>query len=325
MTTFDFDAAAAAAEAADSTALLIVSDGRTVLERYWPPTDSLPEPFRGPVLPDGRGTEDVASVQKSVVSFLIGIAVERRLVDVAAPVSRYLGSGWSAAPRDAESAVTIRHLLTMTSGLDDGLRPTAPAGTVWAYSLGPAWHMLKRVLARAAGRSLDDLSREWLFDVAGLHESSWVTRPAGPGPAYPDGTPFEGLVMSARDLARFGQVVLAGGEWAGRPVGVAPAYLADSLSPSSQLNPSYGYLWWLNGQAAHRSPFDTTLVDGPLLPSAPADLVAASGAFGRLCHIVPSLDLVMVRLGGARDGLLAADRRLPAVLWEALTGSRAEP
>lgn len=324
MTTFDFESVEAAAESADSTALVIVSGGRTVLERYWPPTDSLPAPFRGPVLPDGRGTEDVASVQKSVVSVLIGIAVGRGLVDVAAPVSRYLGPGWTAATPEAESAVTVRHLLSMTSGLDDRLRPVAPAGTVWAYSLGPAWHMLKRVLSRVAGRSLDDLSRGWLFEAAGMEESSWVTRPAGPGPSYPDGTPFEGLVMSARDLARFGQVVLARGLWAERPLGVPPAYLAESLSPSSELNPSYGYLWWLNGQAAHRSPFDPSLVDGPLLPSAPADLVAASGALGRLCHIVPSLELVMVRLGGAREGVLAADRRLPAELWEALYGSRAE-
>jgi hypothetical protein len=69
----------------------------------------------------------------------------------------------------------------------------------------------------------------------------------------------------------------------------------DQEKTSQQLNPSYGYLWWLNGQSSAIR--GGRKVDGPLNSSAPADLVAGLGALGRKCYVVPSLDLVVVRLG----------------------------
>ena len=75
-------------------------------------------------------------------------------------------------------------------------------------------------------------------------------------------------------------------------------YLHAALRPSQKLNPSYGYLWWLNGQpevargAGER-------VKGPLIPTAPSDLVAALGAVDRKLYVVPSLGLVVTRLGNS--------------------------
>lgn len=306
-----------------STGLVVLCGGRIVLERYWSAPGVLPAGLTGEVLPDGRVTEDVASVQKSVVSLLIGIAVGKGLINPSDPVGRHLGRGWSAAPEEAEAAITIRHLLTMTSGLDETLAYVGPPGTVWFYSLGASWHTLKRVLASTAQMNLASLSRQWLFDPLGMTETTWVTRtdPApGPDRSHRDGAPFEGLVTSARDLARFGLAVLAGGIWAGRPLGIAEGYQAEALSPSSDLNPSYGYLWWLNGQSCHRlAGLPEVVQDGPLLPGAPPDLVAAQGAFSRFCHVVPSLDLVAVRLGGAPGQAVLAPSRFGAELWDRLS------
>jgi hypothetical protein len=72
-------------------------------------------------------------------------------------------------------------------------------------------------------------------------------------------------------------------------------YLTEAFASSQQHNPSYGLLWWLNGKAKH--PQGGKIVDGPLIPTAPPDLVAALGALGRKVYVVPSLDLVVTRLG----------------------------
>lgn len=323
---------AALAEAVDfagrkaSSGLVVVWRGRLLAERYWDVSGALPEGMKGETFAGGRVSEDVASIQKSVVSILIGIAVGCGLLDLDDPVNRHLGSAWSAAPPAAEAIITVRHLLSMTSGLDERTRFAAPAGSQWHYSLGASWHMLKRVLVAASGLDLATSSRRWLFDPLGMEETFWRTRQGAsetPDRSYPDGSPFEGLVTSCRDLARFGLAVLAGGSWAGRELGLGDGYLGEALSPSSPLNLSYGFLWWLNGQKSHRLAGAPEVVDGPLIPSAPADLVAAQGAFRRLCHVVPSLDLVVVRLGGAQGEQVLAPSRLPSELWERL--SRACP
>ena len=82
-------------------------------------------------------------------------------------------------------------------------------------------------------------------------------------------------------------------------------YPAEMLRPSQGLNPSYGLLWWTNGQISSMSwaiPPVTTA--GTLIPAAPDDLVAAQGARDRKLYVVPSLDLVVSRLGddGSLDG-----------------------
>ena len=83
-------------------------------------------------------------------------------------------------------------------------------------------------------------------------------------------------------------------------------FLADMLSPSQTVNPAYGYLWWINGQEFALGPdSNATRSEGKLIPAAPDDLVAMQGAGDRKLYLVPSLKLVVSRLGfyGDKDGV----------------------
>ena len=117
-----------------------------------------------------------------------------------------------------------------------------------------------------------------------------------------------GLVTSPRDTARFGQMVLDGGKAPdGRRI-VSEASL-KAMFTRSATNPAYGRVWWLNGSAYTIKPLATRL-DGPLIPAAPADLVAALGALDRKLYVVPSRKLVVVRMGQA-----APDKAFDQQLW----------
>ena len=311
------------AEAHNTTGLIVQQGTTTVVEQYWPPRGDV---LGVQLLPDGRTREDVASAQKSVTSVLIGMAFARGLVDLDASVSSYIGDGWTHAEVGAERAITVRHLLTMTSGLDDRLHVVAPPGTRWDYNLGAAYHSLKRVIAAVADADLATVSREWLFDPLGMDETEWAARPLPPAlndamrpfVSYPDGTAFEGLVTSARDLARFGAAILELSRTGHGPLAQCAAYMRQALSPSTELNPAYGFLWWLNGQPWRLAPRLPDRIPGPLIPDAPDDLVAMLGAQGRAVYVVPSAELVVVRIGGDPGDAVAAGGRFGEQLWTRL-------
>jgi len=278
------------AEEHNSAGLVVLYRGRILAERYW----------------KGAGPHtagDVASVQKSVTSFLTGIARQEKLVDVEATVSSYLGQGWSNAPPEAESRITLRHLLTMTSGLNDNLEFEADAGAAWYYNTA-AYHLVKAVVERASGRTFAEYSAEKLFGPIGMSDSSWRERPAMPAPlgararaAGEQAKPLAGLVASTRDLARFGLLMQAGGSWAGRALLSDRDYLKQSLSSSQQLNPSYGFLWWLNGKQSYVLPGRGRSGSGPLIPPAPADVFCALGAGDKKVYVASSIGLVVARHG----------------------------
>jgi CubicO group peptidase (beta-lactamase class C family) len=149
------DDAFAYARQVNSTGLVIVYNGRILAERCWQPAGTL----RVGSTSVGWAIEDVASLQKSVISLLIGIAVERGLLDRSASISKYLGAGWSKAPADAEARITINHLLTMTSGLTTSLEFEAPVGTHWFYNT-PAYSALIKVLATVTHKEPNDYTAE---------------------------------------------------------------------------------------------------------------------------------------------------------------------
>ena len=249
-------------------------------------------------LPDGRMQHDIASSQKNIISVLIAIAAERCLLSFNDPVSNHLDQGWSQSAPKEEAAITIWHLLTMTSGLGDDMSYVAPPGTVWRYNVGPAWHQLKPLLEAASEQTLQDLTDEWLAEPLGMEESIWIERP---GMNYLNGRPFEALLTSARDLARFGNMILNKGTLAGRQI-LKTESITELLTPSQELNRAYGLLWWLNGQRPIRLPLEEDPIDRILIPSAPSDTVAALGALGQFCLITPSRQTVVVRLGSALVG-----------------------
>ncbi len=248
--------------------LRIVVGGRMLAERHW---DVGPDFAR-----------DIASCQKSVLSLLVLRARDQGLVALDDPVSKHLGPGWSAARPDEEGGITIRHLLTMTSGLDDELRRTAPPGTRWHYN-NTAYHRLRPVLEAVTAKGIQAVTDEWLFSPIGIRSSTWYERPGAPDPT---GRKLWGLRMTTADMARFGLLVQRGGTWDLTEV-IARTSVDEATTPSQALNPTYGYLWWLNGRT----------VDSRI-PGAPPDLVAALGQDDQKIYVSRDLDLVVTRLGG---------------------------
>jgi CubicO group peptidase (beta-lactamase class C family) len=288
------DAALDYAHSAHSSSVVILLNGRILAEREW----DVDGPARYARLrvgktSDGRVIEDVASAQKSLVAFLAGVAEGRHQLDLAAPVDRYLGAGWSKADRAAESAITVRHLMTMTSGLNDSLTYLQHAGDSWRYNTG-AYSRMIGVIEKAVGTHIQTFTHDVLTGPTGMIDSRWLPRPWSAGN---DAANSIGLATTGRDLARFGLLVLARGKWDGKDLLQNPNYLGQMLTPSQDLNPSYGLLWWLNGQRRFQLAGATASQPGSLIPSAPGDLVAAQGALDRKCYVVPSLGLVVTRLG----------------------------
>lgn len=275
------------AESRRSTGVIILLHGRILTERYWDPTRfASTAQYRFEKSADGQIREDVASMQKSVTAMLFGIAREKKLADLETPVSKLLGAGWSRLPAEQEGAITMRHLLTMTSGTSDELAFEAAPGAKWRYN-SVAYQKILPALAKAAGKDANVLTRQWLTGPLGMTHSEWRDRPNLRG--------MVGFVTTARDMARFGLMTQAGGEWQGKRI-VDAAYVQHALQPSQQLNPSYGLLWWLNGHPVRRA--GARGGGEMLIPTAPKDLVAAQGALGRKVYVVNSLGIVAVRIGG---------------------------
>ena len=282
-----------------ASGVVILHRGRLLAEEYWSPDhgqvgkkgreyDLL---VRGHDAA-GRVIEDVASVQKSVAAILVGIAQHKGLLRIDDAVTLHLGKGWSNASLEQEAAITLRHLLTMTSGLKDDLTFEASAGTRWRYN-SAAYSRTVKVVAAAAKMSPNELTHQWLTSRIGMKDSTWMER-RGAGSELA-ANPL-GFATTARDLARFGLLILAEGNWRSEDVIADRNYLKAALRPSQTLNPSYGYLWWLNGQP-EVARGGGERVKGPLIPTAPPDLIAALGAVDRKLYVVPSLDLVVTRLG----------------------------
>jgi CubicO group peptidase (beta-lactamase class C family) len=260
-----------------STAVVVLWRGRLVAERYW----------------EGWSATTVGpwfSAGKTVTSALVThLAAEGRL-SLDAPVRTLLGPGWSRAPL-SEPQVTVRHLLAMASGLDDSLAFVAPPGGRFHYN-NPAYYQLFGVLEQAAGQPVPQLASTLLFSRIGMARTLAL-------PSTDTGEPGFVFAGPARDFARFGLLLLQHGRWAGTTVLRDSATLAQGRRWSGTDNQSYGWLWWLNGGGSHRTPGPYLLPTraGPLVPSAPPDLVAALGKDDKKLYLVPSRDLVVVRLG----------------------------
>ncbi len=288
----------------ESTGVVVLHRGKILAEEYWEIDRVRGAKARKNKL--GRPIEDVASVQKSVVSILVGIAQEKDLLKIDDHVDKYLGTGWSKATPEQEKAITIRHLITMTSGLSDRGRFEAKAGTKWRYNT-PVYAKTMEVLEKAAKMDRHELTREWLTMPLGMADSKWVRR----------GTPelrrvnSFGFATTARDLARFGLMMLAKGLWNHSYVMGDQRYLKAATMSSQNKNPYYGYLWWVNRDS--NSPDKA-----PRIKAAPADMFSANGALNRRCFVAPSLDLVVTRLGDRPNANRGFDQRF----WELLMGAR---
>jgi CubicO group peptidase (beta-lactamase class C family) len=266
----------------DTKSFILLQDGRIVLERYF-----------------GTYTQDSlwywASAGKSLTALLVGQAKDEGLLALNDPTSQYLGAGWTSCPPEKESLITIRHQLSMTSGLDDGvaddncvdpacLNYLADAGTRWAYHNG-VYHLLHDVIEEASGLSLQQFTKTRLLDPIGM-KGFW----------------FNHIQYGrARDMARFGLLMLAGGIWNGDTLLHDAMYFDQMTHPSQDLNEGYGYLWWLNGQNSFMLPSLQIVFNGTLIPNAPSDAYAALGKNDQKIHVVPSKGWVIVRQGNSAN------------------------
>ena len=267
-----------------SFAMTMVVGGRVLAEQSW---------RLGPGF-----AQDIASAQKSIVALLVGNLQADGRLDIDEPVATYLGPGWSRATPAQAAPITVRHLLTMTSGLSNRLTFEAAPGSRWFYNTN-AYQQLVPLAERVSGQTIDALTRAELFDRIGVSSASvWRDRRiSGSLGVDPTGRRIQGLVMTTADMARVGLLVQRRGRWGNARVLADPKFLTAALTSSQDLNPSYGYLWWLNGKSAHVLPGTPTRRRGELVPTAPDDLVAALGAGDQKIYVSRSLDLVVTRTG----------------------------
>lgn len=294
-----------------STGLVIIDNNRLIREQYWPVADTEAN-FKALFVHETRATgqtlEDVASQQKSFVALLIGIAIDKGLLDISKPVSAYAGPGWSKAAAQQEAVITVRNLLEMNSGLKEDLTVDAAPDTKFFYNT-PAYAILKRVLEGAAKQPLDTLTLDWLARPAGMNDTSWRKRPA----VFADVGNPTGLVTTTADIATMGQLVLDGGV-ARNGARVISKTQLDALFVRTKTNPAYGHLWWLNGSdETVNVGLDSPRRAGQFIQAAPRDMLAAMGAQDRKLFIVPSRKLII-----ARTGQTAPDKAFNETFWQLL-------
>jgi CubicO group peptidase (beta-lactamase class C family) len=291
-----------------SSGVVILHRGRILAEQYWDVKGARSAKYRQRrvgVTKAGQSIEDVASAQKSVVSVLVGIAQEKGLLKIEDRVDKYLGTGWSKATPRQERAITIRHLITMSSGLTESGAFEAKAGNKWRYNT-TAYAKTVNVLEKASGMDRHELTRKWLTEPVGMTDSKWVKR----GSPELQAVNGFGFATSARDLARFGLMVLAEGKWDGEVILGDQEYLKASTRTSQKLNPHYGYLWWVNRNANARG-------NERRNQFAPRDTFSANGALNRRCWVVPSQGLVVTRIGDQPPGKRGFDQEFWRLLKEA--------
>jgi CubicO group peptidase (beta-lactamase class C family) len=301
---------------ADAHAVIVVRHGKLVFEEYYTGYDEPWGADDGPYRFEATTKHDMRSTSKSVISLLVGIAIDHRLIASAdEPVLKFFPE-YAALRSTGWDDITLRHLLTMSSGIkwDENRAwtdPTndephlsseadpmhyvlakpiaAPPDATWTYN-GGGTDLLGSIIERASGKKLEDFAREVLFKPLGITDWEWKK--------YKNDkiASAAGLRLRPRDAAKIGQLLLNHGAWNGRQI-VSADWLARSVEPRFQAIGYfsglfyYGYQWWLG----------RTLSNGKDI-----QWVAAQGLGGQRIYIVPEFDLVVVTTAGLygrpRDG-----------------------
>ena len=284
----------------DLRAVLVLVGGRPLVERYY---DSSAE-----------ATSNVASVTKSVMSILVGVALDEGVLGSVDQTLSELLPEYAAIMAPDVAGVTLEQVLTMTAGLPEDPRAPAttphyltedwvaailsggleqPPGEGFAYASAGS-HLLSAILVEATGRSVLDYARDKLFNPLGIstdpaaeplaveenlpvYEAASFAWPVDPQGLHL-GDAF--LKISAPDMAKIGQLMLAGGRWDEKQI-VPAQWVTESTRAHASTGgygvggDDYGYHWWV------------TTADGH-------DAFAAAGFGGQLIEVVPDLDLVVV-------------------------------
>jgi CubicO group peptidase (beta-lactamase class C family) len=267
--------------------LVLVRNGEVFLEAYFYPYD-------------GSTYHDVASVTKSVMTTLIGIAVDQGKIDLDETMLSFFPDQ-SVANLDArKEQITVRHLVSMTSGFSCTARPSettleemmaspdwvqfaldrpmaAEPGTRFVYD-SPGMHLLSAILQRATGMTALEFARENLFEPLGITDVHWVADPQG----YYRGS--GALSLHPMDSAKLGLLFLQKGRWEERQI-VSSDWVSEATTQHAETGidygEDYGYGWWVSRE----------------------ELVyfSADGSGGQRILAVPPMNLVLVSAGGGFD------------------------
>ena len=239
----------------------------------------------------------VASVRKSLIGLLYGIAVEAGDIALDATLAD-IGIDDLSPLTDAEKRATVADLLKSRSGVyhpcvygngpDRPSRGSHAAGTHWYYNNWD-FNVLGTIYRQKTGRTLAEAFRIHLAEPLGMQDFSTEDIFDMPGPESRH--PVYKMRLSGRDLARIGVLVLEDGRWEGRQI-VPQSWLAESLTVHSDLGGGrgYGYLWWM---AEANAPGDALSTDWPI--------VYASGAGGQYIVVIKALDHVVVHRAAVVD------------------------
>src|SRR5579871_1838185 len=284
-------------------AVVVARGGKLVFERYFKGDEQVPGRFYGHrienVTFDADTLHNMQTASKSVMSLALGIAVDRGLIrSVNQPIFDFFPE-LSDLRSPEKDRIQLVHVLTMAMGLkwveataatgdydnDEarmhmasdqcryvlGLPVIGPAGQEFLYNTG-ALALVAAILRKAIGGPFDEFVRVNLFDPLGITRVEWE-RYRGEVDAG------GGLHLRPRDMAKIGQLVLAGGRWNDRQV-VSKDWIEASTTAklTATDDQSYGYLWWL-GRARHNGH--------------EVHWIGALGRGGQSIRIVPELDLVV--------------------------------
>lgn len=294
---------------ADPHGVVVVRNGVLVYEQYFDGDDMRGSTWIGIAPHDADTLHNMESITKSAVALLVGIAFDRGLLqNLDAPILSFFPE-YSDLRTPEKDRVTLRHLLSMTSGLDWPERAIssfspgnilrwgfvspdpyrfvlerpieASPGTAWNYNSGGVW-VLGAMLRKLAEQPVDQFAKEALFDPLGIKDWEWGR--------FPNGDPGTSgsLQLRPRDLAKLGQLVLDNGVWQGRRI-VSADWIKQMTARQSPSRfsfgswRSYGYLWWQG-----RSSIDNHEIDW----------VGAVGRGGQRLYVVPTLRLVVAVTAG---------------------------
>jgi CubicO group peptidase (beta-lactamase class C family) len=246
---------------------------------------------------DGKTVHDQASVTKSITTALIGIAAGQGKLKLDDLMLSFF-PGRPVANRDAaKERITVRHLASMSSGLECtsandeqtlkemerspdfvqfilDRRMISEPGTQFVYC-SPGMHMLSAILQKATGMTALEFARVNLFEPLGIREAIWPTDAQGYNHGWGD------LRLHPDDTAKIGLLWLHSGQWNGRQV--VPREWVDS-SVKTQIktgrDDDYGYGWWITGQKGE---------------------FAAIGRGGQRIQVWPEIDAILVMTGGGVD------------------------
>jgi CubicO group peptidase (beta-lactamase class C family) len=246
---------------------------------------------------DGSFPHDVASVTKTVMATLIGIAADQGKLRLDQPMVSFFPDRTVANLDKRKESITIRDLVSNRNGMESGCfkgdEPTldkmrtqpdwvqaaldrkmvhAP-GTSFCYD-SPGMHLLSAILQKATGMTALDFARLYLFGPLGIREGAWESDPQGYTHGWGD------LHLKPEDAAKLGYLWLQGGVWDGRHI-VSSSWTRAAAQAQSRLvgnEYGYGYGWWV-------SPID----------------FYALGRGGQFVRVIPSLNTVVVITAGGLD------------------------